>query len=434
MTEKILYIGNMTCSGCESRLERRISEIAGVTSVKASYTENKITVTFDEDICSYEGIVTAVRDEGYSLKKESGTGLSNTVSVIVIVLGIYVIAKALGVDTFFQYFPEAREGMSYAALFVVGLLTSVHCAAMCGGINLTASVGGSSDKSVHSALLYNIGRVISYTLTGAVLGGIGSAAAVSVKACAAIGIIAGVFMIIMGLNMLGGLGFLRRLTIRMPKSLIKRLYGGKKHGSLYIGLLNGFMPCGPLQSMQIFAIASASALHGALSMMFFSLGTVPLMLAFGVLAGKLKKSFKRIMTTASAALILIFGIVMIDNNAALSGILIPRVSTDLENLVTAQVIDGTQYVETEIDFGSFDAISITSGIPVEWTIKADESKLNGCNNEIIIPEYNITVKLKSGENIIRFTPEKTGTFTYTCWMGMIKSTITVTEQTNSQVS
>ncbi|MGN0587095.1 MAG: sulfite exporter TauE/SafE family protein [Oscillospiraceae bacterium] len=426
MKEKTLFTENMTCTGCESRLEKRISAIEGVSSAKASFTENKITVTFDEELCSCEDIIKAVEGEGYSLKKEKSGGASDAVSVIIIVIGVYVIAKALGIANVFRYFPEAREGMSYAALFAVGSLTSVHCAAMCGGINLTASVGGKSDRSVQSALLYNLGRVISYTLIGAVLGGIGSAAAVSVKARAVVGLIAGVFMIIMGLNMLGSFGFLRKLSVRMPKSLIKKLYGGKNHGSFYIGLINGFMPCGPLQSMQLFAIASGSAVQGALSMLFFSLGTVPLMLFFGAVAGKLKKSFKHKMTAASAALILIFGIVMIDNNAALSGLYLPEISTNTDNAVKSQIINGTQYIETELDFGSYEPISVTNGIPVEWTINADEEKLNGCNNEIVIPEYNISVKLKSGENVIRFTPEKTGIFTYTCWMGMIKSTIVVT--------
>jgi len=51
--------------------------------------------------------------------------------------------------------------------------------------------------------------------------------------------------------------------------------------------------------------------------------------------------------------------------------------------------------------------------------------LNGCNNEIIIPDYKIRQKLELGENIIEFTPTNTGTITYTCWMGMISSNITV---------
>lgn len=135
------------------------------------------------------------------------------------------------------------------------------------------------------------------------------------------------------------------------------------------------------------------------------------------------------MTIASAALILVLGIVMVDNNAALTGISMPAVlESDAKGNKSSQIINGTQFVETELDYGSFEPIRVTTGITVEWTINAPSEKLNGCNNEIVIPEYNISQKLISGENIIRFIPEETGCFSYSCWMGMIKSTITVTDQ------
>ena len=71
----------------------------------------------------------------------------------------------------------ASSKMSYALLFVTGLLTSVHCVAMCGGINLSQSLPsrGSGSKKLARAdflpsLLYNLGRVASYTLIGLALG------------------------------------------------------------------------------------------------------------------------------------------------------------------------------------------------------------------------------------------------------------------------
>lgn len=68
---------------------------------------------------------------------------------------------------------------------------------------------------------------------------------------------------------------------------------------------------------------------------------------------------------------------------------------------------------------------VEAGVPVAWTITADASSLNGCNNAIVIPEYNLQITLQEGENVIEFTPSETGTYTYTCWMGMLKNTITV---------
>ena len=60
-------------------------------------------------------------------------------------------------------------------------------------------------------------------------------------------------------------------------------------------------------------------------------------------------------------------------------------------------------------------------------IDAPEGSINGCNNRLFIQEYGVEHAFKTGENVITFTPEETGTFGYSCWMGMIRSSITVAE-------
>lgn len=86
-------------------------------------------------------------------------------------------------------------------------------------------------------------------------------------------------MIVMGINMLGIFPWLRKFRIRIP--LLYKKVGNKRKTPFIIGLCNGLMPCGPLQSVQIIALASGSLLAGAFSMFCFSIGTVPLMLGFG---------------------------------------------------------------------------------------------------------------------------------------------------------
>ncbi|HWQ51638.1 MAG TPA: hypothetical protein VN369_07530, partial [Terriglobales bacterium] len=66
------------------------------------------------------------------------------------------------------------------------------------------------------------------------------------------------------------------------------------------------------------------------------------------------------------------------------------------------------------------------GIPVKWTLQAPAGSLNGCNNAIVIPEYDLQVGLKAGDNVIEFTPDRSGTFAFSCWMGMVRSSIVVT--------
>ena len=87
----------------------------------------------------------------------------------------------------------------------------------------------------------------------------------------------------------------------------------------------------------------------------------------------------------------------------------------------------SQYVRTEVDYGSYEAFSVQKDVPVEWTIVVPEGKLNGCNGEIVVPAFDLSVKLHAGENLVSFTPDRTGTIPYSCWMGMIKSSIHVVE-------
>lgn len=95
-------------------------------------------------------------------------------------------------------------------------------------------------------------------------------------------IIAGLFMVIMGINMLGVIPVLRKFQIRFPNKLANKISRRKitEKRPFFVGLLNGLMPCGPMQSMQIIALGSGNPVSGAFAMLMFSLGTVPLMLGY----------------------------------------------------------------------------------------------------------------------------------------------------------
>ena len=70
---------------------------------------------------------------------------------------------------------------------------------------------------------------------------------------------------------------------------------------------------------------------------------------------------------------------------------------------------------------------VRAGVPVVWTLHAEPDKLTGCNNELVIPAWKLRVPLFAGDNVIEFTPEEPGVIAFTCWMGMLRSSITVVE-------
>lgn len=421
-----LYIGGMTCAGCENTLERAVSAVEGVLTVKADVKKGEMWAEFAPP-CDELLIRSAIENAGYEVLEKPRRNW-NGVYMLVILGGLFVIARALGITELFQIFPtvgSARVG--YAALFVIGLMTSVHCVAMCGGINLTQSMTGGAAHPVRQSALYNLGRLTSYTLIGGVLGVVGEAASVTLRVRGLIGLVAGVAMLLMGINLLGQSGFLRRFSFELPRFLTQRLAALQKHGPYAIGLVNGLMPCGPLQSMQLYAIASGGLIAGALSMFFFCLGTIPLVLLLGATAGKLQMSWKRQMLRLSAALLVILGFFMVQNNLALVGVSVSASLPGAGSFAQAAVVEGdAQHITTRLKPGGYDNIQVKAGIPVVWTITADKSSLNGCNNALVLPAFNQQIRLSEGETVISFLPEKAGVYTYSCWMGMLKNTITVT--------
>lgn len=71
---------------------------------------------------------------------------SKVLGSLVLIFAIYTLMRDLGITNIFNIFPQAQEGMSYGILFVIGLLTSVHCVAMCGGINLSQCIPQSANR------------------------------------------------------------------------------------------------------------------------------------------------------------------------------------------------------------------------------------------------------------------------------------------------
>ncbi len=448
--EKILHVDGMTCSGCELKIERKLQKTPGVSAVKADYAAGTVTVSYDKDAIKIDEIASLIEKLDYKviqtplqLKKAPET--VKFAGVLLILVALYWIINRFGGISLFNAFPEAEKSMSYGMLFVVGLLTSVHCIAMCGGINLSQSVraaqtgaGGQTEAGSASVLLptflYNLGRVISYTLIGGIVGAIGSVVSFSGTAKGIVQLGAGIFMVIMGLNMLGIFPWLRKLNPRMPKIFARKIGAQKRNSNspLYVGLLNGLMPCGPLQAMQLYALSTGNFFAGALSMFLFSLGTVPLMFGFGALSSLLNHKFTGRMMRVSAALVIILGVSMFSNGVSLSGIsVVPSDPSPVSGDSVAQIQHDVQVVTSKVLPGQYKPITVQKGIPVHWTLQADEKDINGCNNRIIIPKYQLEKKLLPGDNIIEFTPDESGTIAFSCWMGMIRSRIDVVDDLSS---
>lgn len=449
-----LKLDGMTCASCETRIENALKKLSGVKEVKATFGRSNVNVTYDANAIALEQIIATVEKLGYDVRNKPGNeaapqsdsnqtsdkkmSTTQILGIGFILIALYMLIKnTVG----FNFIPDINPSMGYGILFLIGLLTSLHCVAMCGGINLSQCVSYRVDNENHSkfskfrpSLLYNGGRVISYTIIGGLVGALGSVISFSGAAKGIVAILSGIFMVIMGLNMLNLFPWLRKLNPRMPRIFANKVRQSRgSYGPFAVGLLNGLMPCGPLQAMQLYALGTGSFVSGALSMFVFSIGTVPLMFGLGALSSFLSGKFTHKMMKVSAALVIVLGVVMANWGLALSGFSFPSLQSGTEGAQasgTATIQNGVQIVTTELSSGRYEPITVQKGVPVKWTIKAKKGEINGCNNQIIIPKFSISKKLDVGDNIIEFTPTETGTFAYSCWMGMIRSRITVVEDIN----
>ena len=193
--------------------------------------------------------------------------------------------------------------LSLPLAFTVGLFSSLHCIGMCGGIVGALSYGLTEDIRQNSRLFslflltFNVGRILSYMLAGALLGLLGG------KLLELLGPgqghrwlqwFAAFIMVLIGLHIAGWLPKLAMVE-RLGLPLWRRIEPlGRKMmpvktlpSALVYGLVWGWLPCGLVYTMLLSAVTKLGVVSGALYMMAFGLGTMPAVVLTGVLAGKL---------------------------------------------------------------------------------------------------------------------------------------------------
>lgn len=218
-----------------------------------------------------------------------------------------------------------ESSLGFLAAFLIGLTGGVHCVGMCGGIvgALTLGLPLVRERPLLARLpfllAYNTGRIASYVAAGALAGGVGAWAAnlVSVhRAQLGLQVVAGLFMILLGLYLAGWwpvLGHLERaggVLWRRIEPLGRRLLPVRTlPQALGIGLVWGWLPCGLVYSALVWAIGAGGAGKGALLLLGFGLGTLPALLAMGTAAVALANWARRpIMRRAAGTLVVLFGV------------------------------------------------------------------------------------------------------------------------------
>ncbi len=437
MSQIIVPIRGMHCKSCEILVEKSLKEVAGVKSADVNYRNGIARISYDGQQPSADAIKQKISDAGYQVgEKEKLPWLSqdpadykNLFWAGAILLVLYYFAKSFGLFNL----DVATDNASLFVVLLVGLVAGVStCMALVGGLVLGMSARhaelhpeATTMQKFRPHLYFNFGRILGYAILGGIIGLVGSALKSSAQFLGLLTIAVGLVMIFLGLKLVEIFPALRDKTIALPKGLAKLLKINQEnreysHKSTAItGALTFFLPCGFTQAMQLYAVSTGSFVQGFLIMGIFALGTAPGLLSVGGLSSVFKGKKARLFFAAAGLAVILLGWLNVANgkHLAFQG----RVdSADNLNNNTQTATGEVQEVKmTQNSYGySPNQFVVQKGKRVKWIITSTNNF--SCASSLVMPKYGISRDLQKGENIIEFTPTKTGEIPFSCSMGMYR--------------
>ena len=166
--------------------------------------------------------------------------------------------------------------------FLLGLVSSAHCIGMCGPIALSLGISGKNTQFHIQNLAYQIGRAVTYTFLGSIIG-LFTEALILLQYQDYISIVAGVLILLFLLfpttsqTYFQKFAFFRKIIQPIKKGLGNFLQKKGIWVRFITGILNGFLPCGPVYIALAASIAAGGSWQSAIFMFFYGLGTLPLM-------------------------------------------------------------------------------------------------------------------------------------------------------------
>ena len=316
-------------------IEGELGDVSEVRSVRVSLKHNAVEVAgefgnkTDEELAAEFSEL--LKGHGYTLSVEKQAAAKNW--------GEFKLAIpfALGVAVLFVLLQKTGlinlagdHSMSYGTAFVVGIIASLSsCMAVVGGLllSMSATFAKEGDR-VQPQVLFHAGRLVSFFVFGGVIGMLGAAFTLSPAASLMLGLVVGVVLFVLGVNLLDVFHFARRFQPAMPQFLSRRALNVSAVNHtltpLLVGIATFFLPCGFTQSMQLYTLTTGHFLTGALTMLSFALGTLPMLALISFSSFSISNSTNRGVFFKTAGLIVImFALFNILNSLVAAGILPP---------------------------------------------------------------------------------------------------------------
>ena len=288
------HVHGMHCASCVLLIEENLKDVGGVQSVHASLAKREVAVTGDFGGKNEDEIAAMltgyVKDNGYTLSRERqvhdkklGEFAYAAPIAIALIAGFVLLQKA-GLVNLIQ-----GDSVGLATAFLIGLVASVStCLAVVGGLvlSLSANYVKEGDRT-KPQIWFHAGRLIGFFALGGLIGALGSAFQLGVNGYFTLNLLVGIVMLVLGVNLLDVFHGAKRFQLTTPKFISRHALTASRAKHVFAPLVAGvatfFLPCGFTQAMQVYALGTGNFLSGAMTMLVFALGTLPMLaiLSFG---------------------------------------------------------------------------------------------------------------------------------------------------------
>ena len=327
------HVHGMHCNSCVILTETELIEHPSISSATSSLHTRTVEICGDfgdQPLAEIAKELTSLLSE-HTLSTEPEKKQINwkefTIAIPV-ALGfafLFILLQKLGIVNLVN-----AGSVTYGTAFVIGVIASLStCMAVVGGIvlSMSATFAKEGDK-VRPQLLFHGGRLASFFILGGVISTLGAAFQLGAVGTFVLGIIIGLSMLLLGINLLDIFNFTKHLQPAMPKFISRQAFTVTKLNHTLtpalIGIATFFFPCGFTQSMQIYTLSTGSFLKGALTMFIFALGTLPVLALISFSSFSIQNSAKAGIFFKSAGLIVIlFAIFNIINSLVAIGLIPP---------------------------------------------------------------------------------------------------------------
>jgi len=418
------------CHSCELIIESEINKLPGIKSVNASTRDQKVTIQYKNNPPEISQLNKLFKENNYrfsSLLVKGGTEggfepKTDPYLILLISSGIIVLFIILQKSGLFSLI-NVNATSATPVFILFGLLAGIStCAALVGGIVLTFSRRG-----IVPVISFNLGRLVLFTIFGALLGYFGSFFRLSIATSAIITIVVSLIMGIVALQMVG-LKIADKISFALPKSLTSKIVSSSQ-SSFIVGGLTFFLPCGFTLTAQSLALASSNWLTGGLIMLFFALGTLIPLMIIGITSAKTQSNpvKAKYFSQIAGLLILVFAIYNVSTQFTVLGFSPPTNTPTLQSS-NVPIINGQQLIKMDASSTGYipNTFTIKAGQPVRWEIT--DRGTSGCTNAVIARSlFDGAINLVPGTTSVKeFTsPTTPGTYRFSCWMGMISGSIKV---------